>query len=74
MGKLAYNFNMLVTPVKPLNLKELTEKHFYHSNSDVSAGYIPAALQAGANRLNVHHKKTYIRLSIILIMMMPYLI
>ena len=25
---LHYNFNMLVTPVKPLNLKELTEKHF----------------------------------------------
>ncbi|WP_298546425.1 glycoside hydrolase domain-containing protein [uncultured Parabacteroides sp.] len=54
---LHYNFNMLVTPVKPLNLKELAEKHFYHSNSDVSAGYIPAALQAGADMVNVHHKK-----------------
>lgn len=54
---LHYHFNMLVTPVKPLNLKELAEKHFYHSNSDVSAGYIPAALQAGANMINVHHKK-----------------
>ena len=54
---LHYDFNMLVTPVKPLNLKELAEKHFYHSNSDISAGYIPAALQAGANMINVHHKK-----------------
>ncbi len=54
---LHYNFNMLVTPVKPLNLREMAEKHFYHSNSDVSAGYIPAALKAGANMINVHHKK-----------------
>ena len=54
---LHYNFNMLVTPVKPLNLKELAEKRFYHSNSDVSAGYIPAALEAGANMINIHHKK-----------------
>lgn len=54
---LHYNFNMLVTPVKPLNLPELAEKRFYHSNSDVSAGYIPAALKAGANMINVHHKK-----------------
>lgn len=54
---LHYDFNMLVTPVKPLNLSELARKRFYHSNSDVSAGYIPAALNAGANMINVHHKK-----------------
>lgn len=54
---LHYNFSMLVTPVKPLDLRELAEKHFYHSNSDVSASYIPAALEAGANIINVHHKK-----------------
>lgn len=54
---LHYNFNMLVTPVKPLNLKELAEKRFYHSNSDVSADYIPAALKDGANMINIHHKK-----------------
>ena len=54
---LHYNFNMLVTPVKPLDLKGLAENRFYHSNSDVSAGYIPAALEAGANMINVHHKK-----------------
>lgn len=55
--RLHYNFNMLVTPVKPLNLPELAEKRFYHSNSDVSAGYISAAREAGANMINVHHKK-----------------
>ena len=54
---LHYDFDMLVTPVKPLNLKELAEKRFYHSNSDISADYIPAALEAGANMINVHHKK-----------------
>lgn len=54
---LHYNFNMLVTPVKPLNLSELAVKRFYHSNSDVSSGYIDAALKGGANMINVHHKK-----------------
>lgn len=54
---LHYNFNMLVTPVKPLNLKGQAQERFYHSNSDVSSNYIPAALEAGANMINVHHKK-----------------
>lgn len=54
---LHYNFNMLVTPVKPLNLALHARERFYHSNSDLSAGYIPEALKAGANMVNVHHKK-----------------
>lgn len=54
---LHYNFNMQVTPVKPINLASMARNHFYHSNSDVSADYIPAALKAGANLINVHHKK-----------------
>lgn len=54
---LNYNFNMLITPVKPLDLKTLAMKRFYHSNSDLSSGYIPEALKAGANMINVHHKK-----------------
>ena len=55
--QLHYNFRMLVTPVKPLDLSRQAQERFYHSNSDVSADYIPAALEAGANLINVHHKK-----------------
>lgn len=54
---LSYNFDMQVTPVKPIDLALQATHRFYHSNSDVSADYIPAALQAGANLINVHHKK-----------------
>ena len=54
---LHYNFDMQITPVKPIDLKLQATERFYHSNSDVSAGYIPAALKAGANLINVHHKK-----------------
>ena len=55
--RLHYNFSMLITPVKPIDLKQMAKNRFYHSNSDVSADYIPAALKAGANMVNVHHKK-----------------
>lgn len=54
---LHYNFNMLITPVKPLNLTQQATARFYHSNSDMSDAYIPAALEAGATAVNVHHKK-----------------
>lgn len=54
---LHYNFTMLVTPVKPLDLKALATERFYHSNSDLSETYVPAALEAGANYINIHHKK-----------------
>lgn len=54
---LHYNFSMLVTPVKPLNLYELATERFYHSNSDISSAYIKSAKDAGANWINIHHKK-----------------
>ncbi len=54
---LHYNFTMLITPIKPLNLHELATKRFYHSNSDLSDTYIPKALEGAANMINIHHKK-----------------
>lgn len=54
---LHYNFDLQVTPVKPIDLRRQAQERFYHSNSDVSADYIPAALKAGANFINIHHKK-----------------
>lgn len=54
---LYYNFDMQVTPVKPIDLRRHTRDRFYHSNSDLSSGYLPAALKAGANFINIHHKK-----------------
>ena len=54
---LHYNFSMQITPVKPINLKRRATSRFYHSNSDVSADYIPEALKYGANAINIHHKK-----------------
>lgn len=54
---LHYNFDMQITPVKPLDLRHAATERFYHSNSDVSAQYIQEALKNGANLINVHHKK-----------------
>lgn len=54
---LHYDMELLVTPVKPLDMYRQVKDRFYHSNSDVSAGYIPEALEKGANMVNVHHKK-----------------
>ena len=54
---LYYNFSMLVTPVKPIDLKKHASTRFYHSNSDLSSTYIPNALESGANMINIHHKK-----------------
>lgn len=55
--RLHYDFHMLITPVKPLNLNAHAQERFYHSNSDVSADYISEALKNGANLINIHHKK-----------------
>lgn len=52
-----FNFNMQVTPVKPIDLRKHVEHRFYHSNSDLSAKYIPEAKKSGATEINVHHKK-----------------
>lgn len=54
---LHYNMELLVTPVKPLDMHHQVKDRFYHSNSDVSANYIPEALEKGANMINIHHKK-----------------
>ena len=54
---LHYDFDLQVTPVKPIDLRRQAQERFYHSNSDVSADYIPAAQKAGANFINIHHKK-----------------
>lgn len=55
--ELHYNFSMLVTPVKPLDLQQLATERFYHSNSDLSSTYIRKAKEAGAGWINIHHKK-----------------
>lgn len=55
--QLHYNFNMLITPVKPIDLNGIATERFYHSNSDVSANYIKSAKSEGANWINIHHKK-----------------
>lgn len=54
---LHYNFQMLITPVRPQNFALQSEERFYHSNSDLSSDYLEQALKAGANNINVHHKK-----------------
>ena len=54
---LNYNFDMQVTPVKPIDFKKHVQTRFYHSNSDVSTNYISEAKKYGATHINVHHKK-----------------
>ena len=54
---LNFGVEMLVTPVKPLDMEHHVTERFYHSNSDLSDNYIPAAKAAGANFINIHHKK-----------------
>lgn len=54
---LDFGVEMLVTPVKPLDMEHHVTERFYHSNSDLSDDYIPAAKAAGANFINIHHKK-----------------
>lgn len=54
---LHYNANLLITPVKPLDLHAQATDRFYHSNSDISSNYIAGAKAAGATAINIHHKK-----------------
>lgn len=54
---LNFGVEMLVTPVKPLDMEHHVSERFYHSNSDLSDSYIPAAKAAGAKFINIHHKK-----------------
>lgn len=55
--KLYYNFEMLITPVKPLDFVTHITERYHHSNSDESQNYIEEAKEAGATRINIHHKK-----------------
>lgn len=55
--KLSYQIELLITPVKPLNMNHQAHDRYYHSNSDVSTNYIKDAKKAGANIINIHHKK-----------------
>lgn len=55
--ELCYNVDMLITPVKPIDLAVHFNERFYHSNSDVSSDYILEAKKGGANQTNIHHKK-----------------
>lgn len=57
--ELTYAVEMLVTPVKPLDMAAHVADRFYHSNSDLSDNYIPSAKAAGANYINIHHKKEF---------------
>lgn len=52
-----FNFDMQVTPVKPIDMRKHVVNRFYHSNSDLSAAYIPEAKKNGATAINIHHKK-----------------
>jgi hypothetical protein len=54
---LNYDFELLVTPVKLINKDIQYNDRYYHSNSDVSANFIANADKAGANIINIHHKK-----------------
>ncbi len=53
---LHYDFELIITPVKPIDLQRHLSTRFYHLNADTSAGFIPTALRYGANHINVHHK------------------
>lgn len=54
---LDFGVEMLITPVKPLAWQTQIKERMYHSNSDLSDKYIESASAAGANLVNIHHKK-----------------
>lgn len=54
---LDFGVEMLITPVKPLDFRTQISERIYHSNSDLSENYISEASAAGANLINIHHKK-----------------
>lgn len=54
---LYYDLELLMTPVKPLDMENQVKDRFYHSNSDVSDTYLSSAQKRGANLINIHHKK-----------------
>ena len=54
--RLNFNFDLLITPLKPIDLKKHFDSRTYHLNADTSNAFIPRALQAGAHWINIHHK------------------
>jgi len=54
---LNFDFELLVTPVKLINREIQYNDRYYHSNSDMSKNFIATAEKAGANIINIHHKK-----------------
>ena len=55
--ELNFNFEVLITPVKLINKEIQYNDRYYHSNSDISKNFIAKAEKAGANIINIHHKK-----------------
>ena len=51
-----YDFDLMITPVKPINFAGHFTDRFYHLNADTSGGFISEALKYGANLINLHHK------------------
>lgn len=54
---LDFDFEMLITPVKPLNFSSHVSNRYFQSNSDLSIKYIDKAKESGATQINIHSKK-----------------
>ncbi|HTY58343.1 MAG TPA: glycoside hydrolase domain-containing protein, partial [Bacteroidota bacterium] len=54
--QLNFDFDLLVTPFHTMNRSIQFNDRYYHTYSDVSAGYLPEAVARGANIINIHHK------------------
>jgi hypothetical protein len=54
---LFFNCELLITPLKMIDKNVQFNDRYYHSDKDVSTSFISEAEKAGANIINVHHKK-----------------
>ncbi|AQT69021.1 hypothetical protein STSP2_02200 [Anaerohalosphaera lusitana] len=48
--KLYYNFNLLITPFKPIDMRSVWNTRFYHSYKPIDQ-----IAEVGANTVNIHH-------------------
>ena len=55
--ELYYNCELLITPLKMIDKSVQFDDRYYHSDRDVSTSFISEAEKAGANIINIHHKK-----------------
>ena len=55
--ELYFNCELLITPLKMIDKNVQFNDRYYHSDKDVSKSFIPEAEKAGANIINIHHKK-----------------